>query len=123
GEHPGPWRHGLHLGVRLPPVLPAREAAVAQPRQRARVEGSSHHPSRNEQRPDVRAEDTMDFDDTPQEAEFRAGARAFLEKNAKRREPGSGMVYRAGNEDPAFRKRAKDWQAKKADAGYAGITW
>jgi hypothetical protein len=33
------------------------------------------------------------------------------------------MVYRAGNEDPEFRKKAKDWQAKKADAGYAGITW
>src|SRR6476620_11033832 len=65
----------------------------------------------------------MDFEDTPEEAEFRSGARTFLEKNAKRREPGSGMVYRAGNEDPAFRKRAKDWQAKKADAGYAGITW
>jgi len=65
----------------------------------------------------------MDFEDTPEEAEFRSGARVFLEKNAKRREPGSGMVYRAGNEDPAFRKRAKDWQAKKADAGYAGITW
>ena len=49
--------------------------------------------------------------------------RAFLDKNAKRREPGAGMVYRAGNEDPEFRKKAKDWQAKKADAGYAGITW
>ena len=33
------------------------------------------------------------------------------------------MVYRAGNEDPEFRQRAKAWQAKKADAGYAGITW
>jgi alkylation response protein AidB-like acyl-CoA dehydrogenase len=65
----------------------------------------------------------MDFEDTPEEAEFRAGARAFLDKNAKRREPGSGMVYRAGNEDPKFRQWAKDWQALKADAGYAGITW
>ena len=45
----------------------------------------------------------MDFEDTPEEAEFRAGARSFLDKNAKRREPGAGMVYRAGNEDPEFR--------------------
>ena len=22
-QHPGAWRHGLHLGVRLPPLLPA----------------------------------------------------------------------------------------------------
>src|SRR5262245_13743682 len=65
----------------------------------------------------------MDFDDTPEEAEFRAGARAFLDDNAKLREPGAGMVYRAGNDDPEFRKKAKDWQARKADAGYAGITW
>jgi alkylation response protein AidB-like acyl-CoA dehydrogenase len=65
----------------------------------------------------------VDFDDTAEEAEFRAGARAFLEQNAKRREPGSGLVYRAGSESPEVRKHAKQWQAKKADAGYAGITW
>ena len=51
----------------------------------------------------------MDFDDTAEEAEFRAGARAFLEQNAQRREPGSGLVYRAGNESPEFRQRAKEW--------------
>ena len=30
-QHPGPWRHGLHLGVRLPHVLPPlqRDGAVA----------------------------------------------------------------------------------------------
>ncbi len=38
GEHPDPRRHGLHVGVRLPPLLPPREAARAQPRQRAPVE-------------------------------------------------------------------------------------
>jgi alkylation response protein AidB-like acyl-CoA dehydrogenase len=65
----------------------------------------------------------MDFADTREEAEFRAGVRAFLAKAAKPRAPGTGMVYRAGNEDPEFRKRAKAWQANKADAGYAGITW
>jgi alkylation response protein AidB-like acyl-CoA dehydrogenase len=65
----------------------------------------------------------MDFEDTPREAEFRAGVRAFLGKAAKPRAPGSGMVYRAGNEDPAFRAQAKAWQASKAEAGYAGITW
>jgi hypothetical protein len=58
----------------------------------------------------------MDFDDTSEEATFRSGVRAFLDNNAKRREPGAGMVYRAGNDDPEFRKRAKAWQAKKAAA-------
>jgi len=65
----------------------------------------------------------MDFEDTAEEAEFRAGARAFLANHAKPRNPGDGMVYRAGNADPEFRQRAKAWQAKKAAAGYAGITW
>src|SRR5262245_7452932 len=65
----------------------------------------------------------MDFDDTPDEAQFRSGVRAFLDANAKLREAGAGMVYRAGNDDPKFREKAKAWQAKKAEAGYAGITW
>ena len=64
----------------------------------------------------------MDFEDTPEEAAFRANARVFLDKNAKKRD-GAGMIYRAGAEDPSFRNEAKAWQAKKADAGYAGITW
>jgi len=65
----------------------------------------------------------VDFEDTPEEAEFRAGARAFLDKHSKPKTPGTGMVYRAGNEDPEYRAQAKAWQAKKAEAGYAGITW
>ena len=46
----------------------------------------------------------MDFDDTPEEA-------------------GVGAIYRAGTESAEFRGKAKAWQAKKADAGYAAITW
>jgi len=65
----------------------------------------------------------MDFEDTPQEAAFRAGVRAFLADNAPRRKPGAGMMYRAGSESAEFRQTAKLWQAKKADAGYAGIPW
>ena len=64
----------------------------------------------------------MDFEDTPDEAAFRARAHAFLDSHAKKRD-GAGMIYRAGSEDPSFRNEAKAWQAKKANAGYAGITW
>ncbi len=32
-QHPGPWRHGLHLGIRLPHVLPPRQRAGAVARQ------------------------------------------------------------------------------------------
>ena len=65
----------------------------------------------------------MDFDDTPEEAEFRKGARAFLDKTARRREPGEAGVYRGGLEKPEVRAAAKAFQAKKAEAGYAAITW
>jgi alkylation response protein AidB-like acyl-CoA dehydrogenase len=64
----------------------------------------------------------MDFEDTKEEAEFRARARAFLEKVAPRRE-GTNMIYRAANADAGFMQQAKAYQAKKADAGFAGITW
>ena len=64
----------------------------------------------------------MDFEDTKEEAEFRAEVRAFLNKNAKPRS-GTGMLYRAAHADKAFIDEAKAWQAKKHDAGFAGITW
>lgn len=55
----------------------------------------------------------MDFNDTPEEAEFRAEVRAFLEEH--------GEKYRT--RDSFSRVNAKEWQAIKADAGYAAITW
>ena len=64
----------------------------------------------------------MDFDDTPEEAEFRTEARAFLSANAARKQRSSG-AHRYGDTDAAEIARAKTWQAKKADAGFAGITW
>lgn len=64
----------------------------------------------------------MDFEDSKEEAAFRAEVRAFLQKNAKPR-TGTGMLYRAAHADKAFIDEAKAWQAKKHDAGFAGITW
>jgi len=65
----------------------------------------------------------MDFSDTPEEADFRAKARAFLEGNAERRKPGSVEGYRRGQDAPGALDRAKAFQAKKAAAGFAGIAW
>ena len=65
----------------------------------------------------------MDFSDTPEEAAFRAEVRAFLEANAERRPPGQ-TSHRPGNHDgPEALARARAWQAKKAAAGFVGITW
>ena len=64
----------------------------------------------------------MDFNDTPEEAAFRTEVRAFLDKNAVRKSATS-TAYRTGHVDADFLKTAKAWQAKKAEAGYAAITW
>ncbi len=60
----------------------------------------------------------MDFSDTPEEAAFRAEVVAFLRANAA---PASDQ--RDGAPDAAQVARAKLWQGKKAEAGFAGITW
>ena len=66
----------------------------------------------------------MDFNDTSDEAAYRAKARAWLEKNAKPLDPTKVAPSEIGErEDAATIQWCKDWQAKKADAGWACITW
>ena len=68
----------------------------------------------------------MDFEHTPQEAAFRAEARAFLDKNAQRKTDAKNVHrgrYIPEHNIPETIRQAKDWQARKADAGFAGITW
>jgi alkylation response protein AidB-like acyl-CoA dehydrogenase len=64
----------------------------------------------------------MDFSDTPEEAVFRAEARAFLDANAVlKSEHSRTSGSRAFNaEDVAL---SKAWQGKKAEAGFAGFHW
>ena len=60
----------------------------------------------------------MDFNDTPEEAAYRAQVRDWLAANApKKREASSDPE---GGDGMAA---SKAWQAKKAAAGYACITW
>ena len=62
----------------------------------------------------------MDFEDTQEEAAFRAEARAFLDANAERKTPGASFKIPYGGD--GLVAAAKEWQAKKAEAGFAGIT-
>jgi len=63
----------------------------------------------------------MDFNDSPEEAAFRAEARAFLEAHCARKRFGAAKV---GEETPeAYLARAKAYQRAKAQAGLAGLTW
>jgi alkylation response protein AidB-like acyl-CoA dehydrogenase len=64
----------------------------------------------------------MDFNDTPEESAFRAEARAFLNANAEPKGK-ARPVLRLGDLGADAVAHCKAWQAKKADAGFAAITW
>jgi alkylation response protein AidB-like acyl-CoA dehydrogenase len=59
----------------------------------------------------------VDFNDNASEAAFRTEVKAWLDTNAPRRIRGSGQ------QQAMKMAEAKAWQAKKADAGYACLTW
>jgi alkylation response protein AidB-like acyl-CoA dehydrogenase len=66
----------------------------------------------------------MDFNDTPEEAAFRAEARAWLESNATRKNPDDKPPDLLGERTDANTvAEAKEWQKKKAGAGWACLTW
>ena len=61
----------------------------------------------------------MDFNDSPEEAQYRAKVRLWLDNNA----PKTRVSGTPGDEDSDYIAQAKEWQVKKADAGFACITW
>ncbi|MDO8295509.1 MAG: acyl-CoA dehydrogenase family protein [Caulobacter sp.] len=68
----------------------------------------------------------MNFDDTPEEAAFRATARAWIEANAPREleaELKMGGFASNGLKSVDPMAAAKAWQKKKADAGWACLHW
>ncbi|MEN8723434.1 MAG: acyl-CoA dehydrogenase family protein [Alphaproteobacteria bacterium] len=64
----------------------------------------------------------MDFNDSPEEAAFRAEVREWLDKNAEKKTD-TNTNWRAGLDDAEAMAKAKAWQAKRADARFAQITW
>ncbi|HEY5009234.1 MAG TPA: acyl-CoA dehydrogenase family protein [Caulobacteraceae bacterium] len=65
----------------------------------------------------------MDFTDSPEEAAYRTKARAWLEANAPKKPSTATVIGEEGALDLDDMARAKAWQAKKAEGGYAQITW
>jgi alkylation response protein AidB-like acyl-CoA dehydrogenase len=61
----------------------------------------------------------MDFNDSPEEAAYRSTVRTWLKAHAPRLDglEASALV------DPANMEASRAWQRKKAEAGYACITW
>jgi acyl-CoA dehydrogenase len=66
----------------------------------------------------------MDFDDNPEEAAFRVEVRVWLDANAERLEPEERKATPVDLRGrPRGVEEAQQWQAKKADSGWACITW
>jgi len=65
----------------------------------------------------------MDFNDTPQEAEFRAKCRAWLEANAELKTKKTNSVKNMNVGNKSLLEAAAEWQKKKYDAGWAMIHW
>jgi alkylation response protein AidB-like acyl-CoA dehydrogenase len=60
----------------------------------------------------------VDLNDTPEQAEFRATTRAWLEAHKSEAPVNSGDA-----EDTAYLDTRRVWQSKLAEAGLAGVTW
>ncbi|MGA2009941.1 MAG: acyl-CoA dehydrogenase family protein [Solirubrobacteraceae bacterium] len=60
----------------------------------------------------------MDLNDTPEQAAYRAEARAWLEANTQQAPPRSGSF-----EDTAYIDARRGWQRRLAQAGLAAVTW
>src|SRR6201989_3274555 len=68
----------------------------------------------------------MNFDDTPQEAAFRAEARAWIDANAPKEleaELSSSSLGRIRLKHADIVEVGKAWQKKKSDAGWACLHW
>ncbi|HVN52186.1 MAG TPA: acyl-CoA dehydrogenase family protein [Acidimicrobiales bacterium] len=70
----------------------------------------------------------MDFDDTLEEAAFRAEARAFLDAHASLRTGSDrdwsrGAVASDPTEQAEYLRHCREWQATLYDNGWAGIAW
>ncbi|MFZ6002594.1 MAG: acyl-CoA dehydrogenase family protein [Actinomycetota bacterium] len=68
----------------------------------------------------------MDFEDTPEEAAFRAEARAWLEVNAIPKghpDDFSAGVWTSAYGEDVYVKRCREWQGRLAEGGFAGLTW
>ena len=69
----------------------------------------------------------MDIGDSPEEAAFRAEARAFLEAHAPRKQPGVTSLDELNRHDPTWLKdhieHCRSWQHVLYENGWAGITW
>src|ERR1051325_5697251 len=64
----------------------------------------------------------MDFNDTPEEAKFRAEVKSWLAANPEPKS-NAGETFRARYPEAEWLPRARKWQAAKQAGGFAALTW
>ncbi len=65
----------------------------------------------------------MDFNDSPEEAAYRAKVRKFLDANATLRDPNKSKGNVLDEAEGDVIDKAKAWQALKTEAGWACLRW
>jgi len=65
----------------------------------------------------------MDFNDSPEEAAYRTKVRAWLDANAKLRDPDKSKSNMLDEAEGDLIAKAKAWQAKKTEEGWACLRW
>jgi alkylation response protein AidB-like acyl-CoA dehydrogenase len=67
----------------------------------------------------------MDFEETPEEAAWRAECRAFLSQHASEKAADKMTLTMStmAEDELAHVQACRDWQRTKAEAGWAGLTW
>jgi alkylation response protein AidB-like acyl-CoA dehydrogenase len=63
----------------------------------------------------------VDFEDSPEDAAFRAEVRAWLEHHAERR--GGGYEWSRDMQHPEYVNRCRRWQHTLFEGGWGAITW
>ena len=110
------YRRARQLAVALGNVHAWREGVAAE--LEARLDAPAAAPAQRT----PAAPGTMDFDDSPEEAAFRAECRAWLDAHAALKARPDD--YFGAELSPDSRMQAaRDWQARKAAAGFGAITW
>ncbi len=65
----------------------------------------------------------MDFNDSPEEAAYRAKVRSWLDANATLRDPDKTRSNMLDEAEGDVLAKAKAWQAKKTEEGWACLRW
>jgi len=68
----------------------------------------------------------VDFDDSPEDAAFRAEVRQWLDANATPRAPGAGVISlfaELESDERDLVARARAWQCRLAESGWAAVHW